>query len=388
MKKKQILFVIDSLNCGGAERSLVSLLPLLDYDKMEVDLLIVGRGGLFEQYLPQSVFVINMPQSNGSRKLLLPLCRLRLAFWIRFDHMFGLRRHGAERYWVAMNNVIAPLKKHYDVAVAYHQGFPTYYVATKVDAERKCAWVNTDLRKAGYAEFFNRLFYDKFDNIVAVSEAQCKMLAQTQYAEISKLYVVKDILNPNIIRQMAIMGGFEDDLPINTLRIVTVGRMTVPKNYVLAVETAKKLKDIGLKFRWYFVGDGYERETVERLLADYGLEEYVLLLGMQPNPYPYMDGCDVYVQTSCFEGFCLTLREARILKKPVVSTNFSVAYDDQARDGENCLIAEMTAESVAEKIMSLAKNNALREKLIAATRLEEDRTMVTEAAKVNKMLLV
>ena len=100
-----------------------------------------------------------------------------------------------------------------------------------------------------------------------------------------------------------------------------------------------------------------------------------------------MDSCDVYVQTSSFEGFCLTLREARILNKPVVSTTFSVAYDDQACDGENGLIAEMTAESVAEKIMLLAKNNALREKLIVATRLEEDRTMVTEAAKVNKMLL-
>ena len=387
MKKKQILFVIDSLNCGGAERSLVSLLPLLDYDKMEVDLLIVSRGGLFEQYLPQSVCVITMPQSNGSRKLLLPLCRLRLSFWIRFDYMFGLQRHGAERYWTAMNNVIAPLKKHYDVAVAYHQGFPTYFVATKVDADRKCAWVNTDFRKAGYTECFNRLFYDKFDNIVAVSEAQCKMLEQTQYVEKNKLHVVYDILNPEIIRQVAVMGGFEDKLPINALRIVTVGRMTGPKNYVLAVETAKCLRDAGLKFRWYFVGDGSERIIVERLVADYGLEEYVLLLGMQPNPYPYMDGCDVYVQTSSFEGFCMTLREARILNKPVVSTNIAVAYDDQACDGENGLIAEMTAESVAEKIMLLARNNALREKLIAATRLEEDRTMVTEAAKVNKMLL-
>ena len=180
--------------------------------------------------------------------------------------------------------------------------------------------------------------------------------------------------------------SFEDKFPINALRIVTVGRMTTQKNYVLAVETAKHLKDSGLNFCWFFVGDGPERVTIENLVTDYGLEEYVLLLGIQSNPYPYMAGCDIYVQTSSFEGFCLTLREARILNKPVVSTNFSVVYD-QIRDGENGLIAEMIAESVAEKIILLAKNKTLREKLIAATRFEEDRTMVTEAAKVNKMLL-
>ena len=384
--KKQILFVIDSLNCGGAERSLVSLLPLLDYDKMEVDLLIVSRGGIFERNQLQSVCIIELPRTNGLQRILRPLYRLWLATKVRLGRLFGSQCHGAERYWAVMNNVVAPLKKHYDTAVAYHQGFPTYYVATKIDADKKYAWVNIDLKKAGYAESFNKPFYNKFDNIVAVSEALCKILENTQYVDKNKLHIVYDILNPKVIKQMAVMGGFEDKLPINVLRIVTVGRMTAQKNYVLAVETAKLLRDAGLKFRWYFVGDGPERVTIENLVTDYGLEEYVLLFGIQSNPYPYMAGCDIYVQTSSFEGFCLTLREARILNKPVVSTNFSVVYD-QIRDGENGLIAEMTAESVAEKIMLLAKNNALREKLIDATRLEEDRTMVTEAAKVNKMLL-
>ena len=384
--KKQILFVIDSLNCGGAERSLVSLLPLLDYDKMEVDLLIASCGGIFERNLPQSVCIIELPMTNGLQRILRPLYRLWLATRVRFDRLFGLQCHGAERYWAVMNDVIAPLKKHYDVAVAYHQGIPTYYVATKVYADKKCVWINTDLQKAGYAESFNRPFYNKFDNIVTVSEALCKMLENTQYVDKNKLHIVYDILNPKVIKQMAVIGGFKDKLQINALRIVTVGRMTVPKNYVLAVKTAKQLRDAGLKFRWYFVGAGPERVTIENLVTDYGLEEYVLLLGIQSNPYPYMAGCDIYVQTSSFEGFCLTLHEARILNKPVICTNFSVVYN-QIRDGENGLIAEMTSESVAEKIMLLAKNNALREKLIDATRLEEDRTMVTEAAKVNKMLL-
>lgn len=383
--KKQVLFVVDSLTCGGAEKSLVSLLPLLDYRKIEVDLLIVSRGGVFEQYLHPPVRVIALPEATDTGKYLQQLCRLILGVRSRLFRMFGLQRHDAEFYWTVMKYAVVPLKRYYDTAVAWHQGFPTYYVAAKVDAAKKFAWVNVDLQKAGYSESFNKSYYNRFDRIAAVSETLRRML-EGIYVDKEKLYTVYDILNPELIRQMATVGCVDDNTTAGTLRIVTVGRMTTQKNYRLAVETAKRLKDIGLKFRWYFVGDGFERVTVERLVADYGLNDYVFLLGMQPNPYPYMANCDIYVQTSAFEGFCLTLREARILHKPVVSTDFSVVHD-QIRDGENGLITKMTPESVAEKILLLARDPALREKLIAATRFEEDQTAMTEAAKVNEMLL-
>ena len=383
--KKRVLFVVDSLTCGGAEKSLVSLLPLLDYRKMEVDLLIVSRGGVFEQYLPPSVRVIALPEATGAGKYLQQLCRLILGVCSRLFRMFGLQRHDAELYWTVMKYAVVPLKRCYDTAVAWHQGFPTYYVAAKVDAAKKFAWVNIDLQKAGYSKSFNKPYYNRFNRIAAVSETLRRMLEDT-YIDKERLYTVYDILNPGLIRQMATVGCVDDNITAGTLRIVTVGRMTAQKNYRLAVETAKRLREAGLKFRWYFVGDGPERYVVEQLVADYGLKETVFLLGMQPNPYPYMANCDIYVQTSAFEGFCLTLREARILHKPVVSTDFAVARD-QIRDGENGLIAEMNSESLVSKILLLANNSELKERLIAATRVEEDMTAVTEAAKVNKMLL-
>lgn len=384
--KKQVLFVVDSLRCGGAEKSLVSLLPLLDYSRMDIDLLIVSRGGVFEQYLYPSVRVIALPEVIGQGKLLKLFCRLVFGIRLRLLRLFGLRRHGAELHWTAMKYAEVSMKKHYDTAVAWHQGFPTYYVAAKVDAAKKFAWVNVDLKKAGYSESFNKPYYNRFDRIAAVSETLRRML-EGIYVDKERLYTVYDILNPEFIRQMAAEGGNDYDTSTGTLRIVTVGRMTLQKNYRLAVETAKRLRDIGLKFHWYFVGDGPEREAVEQLVADYGLDDYVFLLGMQPNPYPYMVNCDIYVQTSAFEGFCLTLREARILHKPVVSTDFAVVRD-QIRDGENGLIAEMNPESLASKILLVANNPELKERLIAATRIEKDMTAVTEAAKVNKMLLL
>ena len=384
--KKRILFVVDSLACGGAEKSLVSLLSLLDYSRIEVDLLIGKRGGVFERYLPQSVRILALPSLTGWAGCRARLCALWLSVQIRIDRLRGKKRHGAESHWQAMHPAIDPLKAHYDVAVAYHQGFPTYYVATKVDAHKKYAWVNADLQQAGYDEAFNRLFYACFDGVCTVSEKLCELLEHTAYVDPAKLCTVYDIIHVELIRQMAGEYGFGGDLPADTFRIVTVGRMTPPKNYTLAVETARRLKAHGLKFRWWFVGDGSERAAIEGLIERYALQDDIVLVGMHPNPYPYMSGCDLYVQTSSFEGFCLTLREARLLHKPVVSTDFSVVYD-QIRDGENGLIARMTPESLAEKILLLANDPALRARLIAATRLEEDRTMSTELEKIHKMLL-
>ena len=285
-----------------------------------------------------------------------------------------------------MKTVYSQLADTYDVAIAYQQGFPTYYLASKVVARKKIAWINVDLQKAGYRQKFNRPFYDKMNYVILVSDILYKMLKYTQYVNIQKLYAVYDILNVELIREMSIRQGFEDKLSGNSWRILTVGRMTKQKNYQLAVKTAKLLKKKGLLFRWYFIGDGSEYTNVKNLIKNNGLEEEVILLGMKSNPYPYMAGCDIYVQTSSFEGYCLTLCEARILHKPEVCTNFPVVYN-QIRDGVNGLIAEMTPESICDKIMQLVHNKELRETLIANTYKENNRTAITESAKVNALLL-
>lgn len=375
--KKHVLILIDSLTCGGAEKSLISLLPLLDYSKLQVDLMLVRRGGVFEQYVPKEVTIIGLPQP---RALVFQICQMWFSVLLRILK----KRHGAEVRWIAMHGVYGMLKNEYDVAIAYQQGFPTYYVAEKVQAKRKYAWVNVDLGKAGYNEQYNRQFYNVYEKVVPVSDVLCDMLKGTGYVDSAKLYTVYDILNVDLIWKMS-REPFEGSSR-HEVKIVTTGRLAPPKNHILAVETAAILKKKGIDFVWYFVGDGSERIRIERLIQQYALEEQVRLVGMKPNPYPYMAMADVYVQTSSFEGFGLTINEARILHKPVVSTNFPVVYN-QIKDGENGLIAEMTPESVAEKILMLINDDALRERIIDATKREVNTTSVTEPQKVMDLLL-
>ena len=376
-KKREVLFLIDSLTCGGAEKSLISLLPLLDYSKVQVDLMLVRRGGVFERYVPREVNVVTLFQPETI------FYRIGL-LWFSILLRVMRKRHGAEVRWMAMHGVYGTLKKEYDVAIAYQQGFPTYYVAEKVQAKRKYAWVNVDLGKAGYNEQYNYQFYHVYDKVVPVSDVLCDMLKGTGYVDSAKLYTVYDILNVDLIWKMSresLEGSSRHEVTI-----VTTGRLAPQKNHVLAVETAAILKKKGMDFVWYFVGEGSERIRIERLIQQYALEKQVRLVGMKPNPYPYMAMADVYVQTSSFEGFGLTINEARILHKPVVSTNFPVVYN-QIKDGENGLIAEMTPESVAEKILMLINDDALRERIIDATKREVNTTSVTEPQKVMDLLL-
>lgn len=376
--KKKVLFLIDALSCGGAEKSLISLLPALDYTIIEVDLMMVRRGGLFEKYLPNHVNVVDFPQQGG--------------FWYQMSLMvFRLlrrlfpNRHEAELRWLAMSKVYKGVDKVYDVGIAYQQGFPTYYLTKKINARKKCSWVNADIEKAGYRVSFNRPFYDKLDMVIPVSDVLGEMLKSSNYVDSEKLLTVYDIINVDLIRQMA-KTEVQVNFTSNELVITTVGRMVAPKGYDLAVEAAKILKGKGLLFKWIFVGGGSMKLDIKRMVTDYGLKDDIIFTGTKANPYPYMAIADIYVQTSKFEGFGLTLNEARILNKPVISTNFPVVYN-QIRDGENGLICEMTPESIAEKIILLANDKLLREKLVDATRKEVNTTALTEPQKVMNLIL-
>lgn len=126
--------------------------------------------------------------------------------------------------------------------------------------------------------------------------------------------------------------------------ITTVGRLVTQKGYDIAIEAAHILKEQGADFTWMVCGEGPERKMLEEKIGQYGLQKDFILLGVQANPYPYMKAGDIYVQTSRFEGYCLTLTEARILNRPCVATNFDVVYDQMVQ-GENGLVVEMTPEA-------------------------------------------
>lgn len=377
------MFVIDSLGCGGAEKSLISLLPLIDFNSNDVDLLIFKRGGTFEKFVPSQVNIIEHDlYGTGSLDRVFKMVH-QLAFSLQVR--LKKNRHGAERHWRAMNSVVKPMERKYDIAIAYQQGLPTFFVATNVQARKKMAWINADVYKAGYDLDYCRQFYEKIDHVVPVSEVLRDKLSKRSPWIKDKLTCIYDIVNQDLIKQMALEPV--DDMPLQEgeIAIVTVGRLASPKNHLLAVETAKVLKKEGFKFKWFFVGEGSTRSAIESRIAECDLKEHVFLLGLKENPYPYIANADIYVQTSSFEGFGLTIAEAKIFNKPIVSTNFDIVYD-QITDRKNGLIAEMTPNSVAEQIIELTNNETLRNSIVRELEQENNLTSMTEIKKFNQLI--
>lgn len=376
---KRILFVIDSLNSGGAEKSLISLLSLFDYSKYKVDLLLFSKKGLYLPLLPKQVHVLEVPDSiksyeEGIRKLIVKR-RFKTLFnrvMLYFAHRQNLRKkrkHHAQISWRWMADSIAKLEPTYDAAIAYSQGIPTYFVAEKVHAEKKFCWINTDYRAAQYDKRFDAPFYARFQNIVAVSDVNKEVFTSEMPEAAEKTKVVYDIVSTAMISAMAIQkGGFEHDF--DGTRILTIGRLVESKGYDLAIEACIRLKENGYRFVWCIIGEGPLKEELERSIKSNGLNEHMKLLGTFNNPYTFLKQSDIYVQPSRFEGFGLAIAEARCLLKPVVATNFPVVHN-QIKDRWNGLIVQMSGEALYEGIRELIDDSDLRDSIIQHLKLED-----------------
>lgn len=382
--KKRVLFVIDSLTCGGAEKSLVSLLPLLSREKYELYIWMRTRGGDFEPLLPKDVKIAPQPSYTFLESVLLRLAMLSFSMQIRWNKLCGKKEHGAETLWKRTGWAMKVPQGQWDVVVAYQQGIPTYLVANKFHNCKKLAWVNVNLFKAGYNPKFNSRYYAKMDKVILVSEELCKLQSERMPQLNDKYEIIYDVLNPHIIRKQSLQEVV-NIRRIGEIVIVTVGRLAPPKNHILAVETAAELKKNGIHFKWYFVGEGSERTNIEEKIRQLHVEDNVTLLGLQTNPYAYMRQADIYVQTSSFEGFGLTIGEAKILGLPVVSTNFEVVHN-QITHGKNGLIAEMNAKSLASAICRLISDDVLRKSIMENVKQENNMTYLSEGKKVESLL--
>lgn len=382
MKKESILFVIDSLHCAGAEKSLTTLLSLLNYSKYDVDLQLFGYGGALEELVPKEVNILkpmeyikfsSLSTKNAVIKSLKNMnfkmlsSRLKFSLAIRKNNYSNAQK--ARVYWQKVSNVIENNNKEYDIAISYAQGVPTFYVAEKVCAKKKLAWVNVSYKLEDEDRVFQEQFYDKYNKIVAVSDSAKKIFLETFPKYTDKLEIIYDINDADFIKKMSDQGQSYND-NYTGLRILTIGRLANQKGYDIALEACKILKEKGIEFKWYSLGVGPLKEEIEKYINENNLENNFKLLGVKSNPYPFIKDCDIYVQTSRFEGFGIAIAEARMLNKPVVTTRFDAVYN-QMKDRKNGLVVDMNSQGIVNGILELINNKKLTNEIISYLKTEK-----------------
>lgn len=369
---KKIVFVIESLHLGGAEKSLVTLLQNLDYKRYDVDLITFQKDGIFKDLVPVEVnhIMIDLPQLTFFDRIKFALKRKK-----------NTQTHNAQLFWPFIRK---HLKKHsveYDVAIAYNQGFSTYFTAECLVAKTKYAWLNTDYQKAGYQIHLDYPVYKKFKKVIVVSPEGKESFsgALEQIGKRLPVEIIKDITDRKTLEAQAnqpLKRKFRSDV----VNIVSVGRLASPKGFSLAVSACALLKMRGYNINWYVIGEGAERKPLEQKIKNELLQDDFFLLGADNNPYPYMKACDIYVQTSLFEGLGLTVIEAAYLNKPIVCTNFPTVHGI-LKDEETGLIAEMSAESIASKIERLILDGKLQNYLSQNLAMSQNNDMAESMEK-------
>lgn len=385
-KNKKIFFAIDSLHCAGAEKSLTTLLSLIDYSKYEVDLQLFGYGGVLEKLLPKEVNLLKPLEyttfcdldikkaiTTSIKNINFKMLTSRLNFTLSIRKKKYSNTQRARIFWEKNRRVIEESKKKYDVAISYAQGIPTFYVADKIKSDKKFAWVNTSYRLNSNEKEYVKKYYEKYDNIVAVSHSAKAILLETFPEYEYKTRIIYDINDEKFINKMALQD--EDKLKSDIgcydgIKILTIGRLAYGKRYDRALEACKILKSKGVKFKWYALGNGSLEKELYKYIKENNLEGNFILLGITSNPYSYIKNCDIYVQTSDFEGFGLAIAESRILNKPVVTTRFDSVYNQMIHK-KNGLVVDMNAEAVANGILELINNNELKNNIIEYLKIEK-----------------
>jgi glycosyltransferase involved in cell wall biosynthesis len=387
--KKRLLFIINNLDCGGAEKALISLLETIDYANYEVDLFLFKHHGLFINSIPDEVNVLEEPKAYKYfdmpiKKALLDCLKKRkiqTAFSrVCVGYIFKSERKRAvcdQRAWKHIARSLQTVSKRYDAAIAYLEGNPIYFCIDKVIAAKKIGFIHNDYDKLGLDPSLDAVYFNQLDHIATVSD-QCAAVLKIRFPEFQdKIEVMYNIVSPKMIH---IMASDQIELPRNRVKLVSVGRLVYQKGFELAIEACKNLIQSGYQVTWYIIGEGEERAKLEQLIKEYQLEKVMILLGIRENPYPYITEADIYVQPSRFEGKSIALDEAKILHKPIVVTNYSTVKDQIIHE-VNGWIVEMNAGAVSEGIKRLLDDQPLRNKLVHNLSMEK---LGTES-EINKL---
>lgn len=398
--KKKILITVHSLEIGGIERSLVGLLDVIDYEKYDVDVLLFSRKGELLPFVTDKCTVL--PEIAQCATMLEPIkavllqghvllaaARLYSRVYIRrkYDPAGDPDRADAvvyallQKYWDTSVRFMPAVPGEYDAAISFM--WPHHFVAQKVCARKKFAWIHTDFTKLEIDTRKDARVWSRFDRIAAVSDECGEAFLQVYPQFRDRLVTIENILPQEFVRRSAAESE-PREMRCEGYRLLSVGRLCYAKAFDRAVRVSRILKDRGVKFCWYIVGYGADEEKLRAQIDELGVGDCFVLLGKKSNPYPYIRTCDLFLQPSRYEGKAVTVREAQMLGRPVLITDFKTARS-QVRDGFDAVIVPQDETAIADGIERLLRDEDLRRTLSENT-ATVDYGNTGEAEKIYKMI--
>lgn len=374
---KKIFIMAHSLEIGGAERSLLGILENLDTSQYQVDLFLLRHQGELMKYIPLNINLL--PENPKYASLGVPVLeiikhgQLKIAL-ARYNGKKKALKRIKELDLSSDNNIINEYSHkytksvlprvsevEYDLAISFMS--PHYFVADKVKAKRKVAWIHTDYSTFQVDIESELKMWYQYDNIISISEDVTRSFLKTFPSLETRIMLIENIMPIKYIKNLANEFSVTDEMISDgSIKLLTIGRFVYAKRMDEIPAICKKIRDRDINVKWYLIGYGGDESLIRQKIVENEMNDYVIILGKKENPYPYIKACDIYIQPSRYEGKSITVREAQIFNRPVIITDYSTAHS-QLEDMVDGVIVPMEIEKTAEGIAKLIKNKSLQRNL-------------------------
>ena len=379
--KARIFIAMHYMEIGGAETALIGLLNALDPNRVDVDLFLYDHRGEMMQFIPEWINLLpQIPKYSVLERPIVELVKRGFwgiaagRLWAKYISKVAYKRSGSKLEnnggLDKMSKCTAPLLPRINQSVTYDLAIsfltPHRIVAEKVKAKKKIAWIHTDYTRVWVDAEDELKVWQKYDYVASISGDVTNTFLQVFPSLAPKIVEIENTLSPTFVRKRAELQNVDKEIRHEgTITLLSVGRFSDAKNYDNVPDICKRLiNETKLNIKWYIIGYGGDEALIRQKIKEAGMEEHVILLGKRSNPYPYIKACDIYVQPSRYEGKSVTVREAQMLCKPVVVTNYPTA-PSQIRSGIDGVIVPMDNEGCAHGLAEVICDKPLQERIIA-----------------------
>lgn len=366
---KKVLIVSHAMELGGVEKSLLGLLNAFDDKKYQIDLFLLRHEGELFEYIPKNVNIL--PEIPAYTVLARPLIKVvkekhillaiartygkvKAILYEKF-HSFqdsGVELEYSHKYTCAFMPKIQK-KKEYDIAISFLT--PHYFVWKRVKAKKKIAWIHTDYSRIQINIKSEEKMWSAYNYIVSISKDAARSFRKVFPMLENKIVIIENILPVKIIQQQMNEFDITDEMKGKGIKLLSIGRYCKAKNFDNIPDICKKILKSGIEVTWYIIGYGSDEVIIKKHIIEKKMQNNIILLGKKENPYPYIKACDVYVQPSRYEGKSVAVREAQLLGKPVIITNYETAQS-QLENGVDGFIVPLNNEACAEQMVSILKD--------------------------------
>ena len=347
------------MDMGGTEIAQIAFMKKLLSEGHKVTLLLSQKRGPLMDRVPDGVRILTIPMKKSiflDRMMGRIIDGRPFAFPVKCICKIFKICIGKKRFTPFLISKTKVLPGNYDLAVEFHGygKFPTAYTAVRVKAAKKALLFHD--ASIHWLEYVVS-YLDCYDKLYCVSDAVYDKLASMFPEKRSRMEVLHNFIDADEIRRKS-----EEKADISEFtgefKILTIARLEYQKGIDIAISAAQILEERGIPFKWYVIGDGSERKRLGRMIRAKGLDNSFILLGIRQNPYPYLKACNLFALTSRFEGYPVTLIEARALCVPILASDMP-CIREQISDGVNGILTPADPKIIADKINEFRKDPSM-----------------------------